>query len=66
MNITRKQLRSLISESINSVVGTIPFDENSIFTMEGEINHSLSSYIQKNESVFISFNSIVFYVEIIY
>lgn len=44
-----------IKDFIINVV-TIPFDEDTIFTMEGEINHSLSSYIQKNESFYIEFS----------
>ena len=33
MKITRRQLRRLISESINNVIGTIPFDKNLKFNM---------------------------------
>lgn len=45
MKITRRQLRKLISESINSVIGTIPFDQNLKFKMPSKAPNS-AAYAQ--------------------
>ena len=45
MKITKRQLRKLISESINSVIGTIPFDQNLKFKMPSKAPNS-AAYAQ--------------------
>ena len=45
MKITKRQLRRLISESINNVIGTIPFDQNLKFKMPSKAPNS-AAYAQ--------------------
>ena len=49
MKITRKQLRKLISEAINSTVGPIPFDQNLKFKMPSKApNNAAYAQVKNN------------------